>query len=271
MVGDVATKLFEDAQELLARIVTEERFSVRATFGFFPAARVGDDLEVYTDDARKTVKARLHTLRQQSAKRAGQPNYALADFVAAKGSGIDDYIGGFAVGVHGADAFAREFGAVYDDYNAILVKALADRLAEAFAERLHERVRKEFWGYAPEEALSSDELIRERYRGIRPAPGYPASPDHTEKRTLFELLDAERTAGLTLTESYAMHPGAAVSGLYFAHPEARYFGVGKLNRDQLEDYAARKGITLTEAERWLGPNLAYDADAEKLTTLELVK
>ena len=271
VVGEVASKLFDDAQDLLNRIVTEERFRARATFGFFPAARVGDDLEVYTDDTRKTLRTRLHTLRQQSAKRAGQPNYALADFVAAKGSGVDDYVGGFAVGIHGADEFAREFEVTHDDYNAILVKALADRLAEAFAERLHERVRKEFWGYAPNETLSSDELIRERYRGIRPAPGYPASPDHTEKRTLFELLDAERTAGITLTESYAMYPGAAVSGLYFAHPEARYFGVGKLNKDQLEDYAARKGMTLTEAERWLAPNLSYDPDAEKQATLELVK
>ncbi len=261
VVGEVATKLFEDAQELLRRIVSEKRFRARATFGFFPAARVGDDLELYTDDTRKTVKTRLHTLRQQAAKRAGQPNYALADFVSPKDSGVQDYVGGFAVSVHGADEFAREFEAMHDDYNAILVKALADRLAEAFAERLHERVRKEFWGYAPDEQLSNDELIRERYQGIRPAPGYPASPDHTEKRTLFDLLDAGKTAGITLTESYAMYPGAAVSGFYFAHPEARYFGVGKLAKDQLGDYAARKGMTLGEAERWLAPNLSYDPDA----------
>ncbi len=264
VVGDVATKLFEDAQELLGRIVTEKRFRARATFGFFPAARVGDDVEVYTDDSRGTVRARLYTLRQQSAKRAGQPNYALADFVAPKDSGVNDYVGGFAVGIHGADEFARKFEAEHDDYNAILVKALADRLAEAFAERLHERVRKEFWGYAPDERLSSDELIRERYRGIRPAPGYPACPDHTEKRTLFELLDAEQTVDITLTESYAMHPGAAVSGFYFAHPESRYFGVGKLNKDQLEDYAVRKGMTLSEAERWLGPNLGYEPRSENV-------
>ena len=266
VVGDVASKLFEDAQGLLGQIVAEKRFRARGTFGFFPAARAGDDLEVYTDDSREIVRTRLHTLRQQSAKRAGQPNYALADFVAPKGSGVSDYVGGFAVGIHGADAFAQEFRTAHDDYNAILVQALADRLAEAFAERLHERVRKAFWGYAPDEALSSDDLIRERYRGIRPAPGYPAAPDHTEKRTLFELLDAERTAGITLTESYAMHPGAAVSGLYFAHPESRYFGVGKLNRDQVEDYAARKGMSLVEAERWLAPNLAYDPQTAPVVT-----
>ncbi len=271
VVGEVATKLFEDAQELLARSVAEKRFTARATFGFFPAARVGDDLELYTDDARQTLKAQLHTLRQQTAKRAGQPNYALADFVAAKDSGVQDYVGGFAVSIHGADEFAREFEAVHDDYNAILVKALADRLAEAFAERLHERVRQEFWGYAPDERFTNDELIRERYQGIRPAPGYPASPDHTEKRTLFDLLDAEQTAGITLTESYAMYPGAAVSGFYFAHPEARYFGVGKLAKDQLQDYAARKGMTLGAAERWLAPNLSYDPDVEKQTALEFVK
>ena len=268
VVGEVATKLFEDAQELLRRIVTEKRFTARAVFGLFPAARVGDDLELYTDDTRKTVRTRLHTLRQQTAKRAGQPNFALADFVAPRDSGVQDYVGGFAVSVHGADAFAREFEKTHDDYNAILVKALADRLAEAFAERLHERVRKEFWGYAPDEEFSNDELIRERYQGIRPAPGYPASPDHTEKRILFDLLDAEKTAGITLTESYAMYPGAAVSGFYFAHPEARYFGVGKLSKDQLEDYAARKGMTLEEAERWLAPNLSYDPDvAEVLAPL----
>ena len=266
VVGDVATKLFEDAQELLKRIVSEKRFTARAAFGFFPAARVGDDLELYTDDTRQTVRTRLHTLRQQNAKRAGQPNYALADFVAAKDSGIEnkaqDYVGGFAVSIHGADEFAHEFEKTQDDYNAILVKALADRLAEAFAERLHERVRQEFWGYAPDEQLSNDELIRERYQGIRPAPGYPASPDHTEKRTLFELLDAEKTAGITLTESYAMYPGAAVSGFYFAHPDARYFGVGKISKDQVADYAARKGMTLPEAERWLAPNLGYEPQAE---------
>ena len=175
---------------------------------------------------------------------------------------MQDYVGGFAVSIHGADAFAREFEATHDDYNAILVKALADRLAEAFAERLHERVRQEFWGYAPDEELTNDELIRERYQGIRPAPGYPAAPDHTEKRTLFELLDAEKTAGITLTESYAMHPGAAVSGFYFAHSEARYFGVGKISKDQVADYAPRKGMTLAEAERWLAPNLGYEPETE---------
>ncbi len=272
VVGEAASRLFEDAQELLQRIVRENRFRANGVFGFFPAARVGDDLELYTDDTRQTVRTHFRTLRQQSAKRAGQPNYALADFVASKDSGLKDYVGGFAVSIHGADEFAREFEKTHDDYNAILVKALADRLAEAFAERLHERVRKEFWGYAADEDLSNDDLIRERYQGIRPAPGYPASPEHTEKRTLFELLDAENTAGITLTESYAMYPGAAVSGLYFAHPESRYFGVGKLQKDQVEDYAKRKGMSLEEAERWLAPNLGYEPQVEEVAgVLEAAK
>ena len=268
VVGEVATKLFEDAQELLRRIVLKNGLRRGQRSGFFRRRGWGMTSSCTPTTPRKTVRTRLHTLRQQTAKRAGQPNYALADFVAAKDSGtenkVQDYVGGFAVSIHGADEFAREFEKTHDDYNAILVKALADRFAEAFAERLHERVRKEFWGYAPDEKLSNDELIRERYRGIRPAPGYPASPDHTEKRILFDLLDAEETAGITLTESYAMYPGAAVSGFYLAHPEARYFGVGKIAKDQVEDYATRKGMTVEEAERWLAPNLSYDPDVTEV-------
>jgi 5-methyltetrahydrofolate--homocysteine methyltransferase len=269
VVGEAARKLFEDAQTMLGALVADKTLRARAVVGFFPAARVGDDIELYTDERREQVRAVLHTLRQQGGKRAGQPNLALADFVAPKG-GPGDYVGGFAVSVHGAEALAAAFERDHDDYGAILVKALADRLAEAFAERLHERVRRELWGYAPDEALTNDELIRERYRGIRPAPGYPAQPDHTEKRTLFRLLDAERLAGVQLTESYAMYPSAAVSGLYFAHPEARYFGVGKLGRDQVEDYAARKGVRLEETERWLAPNLAYNPGAPQEAEQEVL-
>jgi 5-methyltetrahydrofolate--homocysteine methyltransferase len=192
----------------------------------------------------------------------GRPNFALADFVAPKDTGIADHIGGFTVTAGDTvDAIAKRYEAANDDYNAILVKALADRLAEAFAERMHQRVRTDFWGYAPDEALTNEELIAEKYRGIRPAPGYPACPDHTEKRTLFDLLDAEKHTGVTLTEGWAMWPASSVSGFYFSHPEARYFGVGKIERDQVEDYARRKGMTLDEAERWLAPNLHYEPEA----------
>ena len=259
LVGEEARALFNDAQTLLTRIINEKLLTAKGVVGFYPANSVADDLEIYTDESRQHVRTVLHTLRQQGEKREGQPNLALADYVAPKTSGVGDYLGGFAVAIHGADALAGAFEREHDDYNAILVKALADRLAEAFAERLHERVRREFWGYAADERLSSDDLIFERYRGIRPAPGYPAQPDHTEKRALFALLDAE-TTGLILTESYAMHPAAAVSGLYFAHSEARYFAVGKIQRDQVEDYAARKGMRVAEVERWLGPNLAYEPE-----------
>jgi 5-methyltetrahydrofolate--homocysteine methyltransferase len=204
----------------------------------------------------------VHTLRQQMAKPPGRPNLALADYVAPRESGVPDWLGAFAVSAgEGLDALVAEFEAAHDDYSAILAKALADRLAEAFAERLHERVRQEFWGYARDEALANEDLIREQYQGIRPAPGYPACPDHTEKRTLFDLLQAERNAGISLTESYAMLPGAAVSGWYFWRPEARYFGVGKVERDQVEDYARRKGTDLATMERWLAPNLNYDRSA----------
>ena len=200
-----------------------------------------------------------HTLRQQNAKAEGKPNWCLADFVAPKSSGKQDYLGAFAVTAGlGIEPHVARFEAAHDDYSAILLKALADRLAEAFAERLHERVRREFWGYAPDEQLTNDALIREEYRGIRPAPGYPAQPDHTEKTILFDLLQAERRTGVKLTESYAMWPGSSVCGLYFSHPEAHYFGVAKVERDQVEDYAARKNMTIAEVERWLSPILNYD-------------
>ncbi len=260
VVGVEAKKLFADAQNLLKEIVEKKLLTAKAVFGFYPANSVGDDLELYTDDTRTNVLTSLHTLRQQVGKREGQPNLALADYVAPKDSGVADYIGGFAVTTGlGADELAQTFEAELDDYSAIMVKALADRLAEAFAEHLHERVRTSYWGYAPDESLDNDALIRERYRGIRPAPGYPACPDHTEKGTLFDVLNAERI-GVHLTESYAMHPAASVSGLLFAHPESRYFAVGKIGRDQVEDYAARKRMSVREVERWLAPNLGYEPE-----------
>ncbi len=256
--GPAATSLFRDAGTLLDRIVRERLLGARAVFGFFPANSVGDDIELYTDDSRSETTTVIHTLRQQMIKPPGRPNLALADFVAPKESGVADHIGAFAVTAGtGIEALVASFEATHDDYNAILTKALADRLAEAFAEFLHQRVRREFWGYAPDEALDSEGLIKERYQGIRPAPGYPACPDHTEKRTLFDLLRAEQGAGITLTESYAMLPAASVSGYYFWHPESQYFGVGKVGRDQVEDYARRKGMDLATAERWLSPNLNY--------------
>ncbi len=239
-------------------IVREKWFKAQATIGFWPANAVGDDIAVYADDSRKQQIATFHTLRQQLEKREGRFNSALSDFIAPVSSGVPDYIGAFVVtaGI-GEDVIADRFKNANDDYSSILCKALADRLAEAFAERMHARVRREFWGYAPDEALTPDQLILEQYQGIRPAPGYPAQPDHTEKATLFALLDAEKTAGVKLTESYAMWPGSSVSGLYFSHPESFYFGVGKIERDQVEDYAARKGWRVAEAERWLAPVLNY--------------
>jgi 5-methyltetrahydrofolate--homocysteine methyltransferase len=253
--GTQARSLFEDAQRLLRTIVQNGQLEARAVFGMFPANAVGDDIEVYADETRSTVVARLHTLRQQNDKPPGMPNLALADFIAPRG--VPDWIGAFTVttGV-GADELAAQFLAQHDDYNAIMVKALADRLAEAFAEHLHERVRREFWGYAENEQLTNEQLIDEDYQGIRPAPGYPACPDHTEKATLFQLLDSTQAIGVHLTESYAMYPAAAVSGWYFAHPKAQYFGVGRIYRDQLEDYAVRKGLPIDVAERWLAPSLA---------------
>jgi 5-methyltetrahydrofolate--homocysteine methyltransferase len=258
VVGEVATSLFADAQTMLKLIVDEKWFTAKATIGFWPANAEGDDIRVYADESRGSEIATFHTLRQQLDKREGRFNTALSDFIAPGASGIPDYIGAFVVtaGI-GEDIIADRFKNANDDYSSILCKALADRLAEAFAERMHQRVRTEFWGTAPDEALSPDDLILEKYKGIRPAPGYPAQPDHTEKATLFRLLDAENTAGVKLTESYAMWPGSSVSGLYFGHPESAYFGVGKIERDQVEDYAARKGWSVAEAERWLAPVLNY--------------
>ncbi len=256
--GAAARALFADAQAMLERLVAEKWLTARAVIGFWPAASSGDDIILYKDETRKSVVAALHTLRQQLARERVMPDLALADFVATA-SGKPDYIGGFVVtaGI-GEEVHAARFKADKDDYNAILLSALADRLAEAFAERMHQRVRKEFWAYAPDEALTKEKLIAEAYRGIRPAPGYPAQPDHTEKGTLFRLLDAEKNSGVKLTESFAMWPSSSVCGLYFSHPEARYFGVGKIERDQVEDYARRKDWTIQEAERWLGPLLNYD-------------
>ena len=260
--GDEARKLFGDAQELLDRVVEKRWLTARAVFGLFPASALqNDSLEVYTDESRERVLTHLYFLRQQKQKPPGKPNHSLADFVAPKATGLDDHIGLFAVTAGlGADEAARRFEKENDVYNAIMVKALADRLAEAFAELLHRRVRREFWGYAADEALDTDAIIREEYRGIRPAPGYPACPEHTEKRTLWMLLDAEANAGISLTESCAMSPGAAVSGYYFSHPESRYFGVSDIDRDQAADYADRKGWALEEAEKWLSPNLVYDPE-----------
>ena len=257
--GEAARTLFEDGQKILQQMIDEKRVSAKAAIGFWPANRRGDDIVLYTDETREKELTTLHHLRQQDDKAPGKPMMTLSDFVAPEGDGPVDYVGGFAVttGI-GAEEFSLEFKDRNDDYNAIMVKALADRLAEAFAEHLHERVRKEFWGYAEDEALRNDDLIRERYRGIRPAPGYPACPDHTEKATLFDLLDAPANAGLELTEHFAMFPTAAVSGWYFSHPESKYFAVGKIGVDQVEDYATRKGISKAEAERWLAPSLAYD-------------
>jgi len=257
--GSEAKKLFDDAQAMLDTIINEQWLKARAVIGLFPANAVGDDIEVYTDSSRSEVKTVLHNLRQQQEKPPGKPNLCLTDFIAPKDIGKADYIGGFAVtaGI-GIDKKVAEFEADHDDYNSIMLKALADRLAEAFAERMHQRVRKEFWGYAADESLSNEELIKETYKGIRPAAGYPASPDHTEKDLLWDLLDAEKTAGITLTESKAMVPTAAVSGIYYAHPEASYFAVSKINREQVEEYAKRKGMNIAEAERWLSPNLGYD-------------
>jgi 5-methyltetrahydrofolate--homocysteine methyltransferase len=262
--GEAARRLYEDAQEMLDRVVEERWLRARGVFGLFPANRVGgEDIAVYTDESRTAVRTTLHQLRQQTEGRDGSPRKSLADFVAPKETGLRDHVGAFAVtaGLGSAERVAA-FKAANDDYSAIMLEALADRLAEAFAERLHERVRREFWGYAADEHLDNDALIAEKYRGIRPAPGYPACPEHTEKRTIWELLDVEATTGITLTESMAMWPGAAVSGLYFAHPQARYFVLGRLGRDQVEDYARRKGWTLVEAERWLSPNLGYRTDDE---------
>ncbi|HSH41563.1 MAG TPA: vitamin B12 dependent-methionine synthase activation domain-containing protein, partial [Arenicellales bacterium] len=263
--GEAARTLLSDARDMLKRIVEERWLDARAAIGFWPANTVGDDdIEVYADADRTRVLTTLHTLRQQAVMREGRPNLALADFIAPKDSGVGDYIGAFVVSTgFGLDKVVADFEKRHDDYSAILAKALADRLAEAFAERMHEMVRKEYWGYAPDEDLDNNALIREEYQGIRPAPGYPACPDHTEKGLLFKLLEAEKRTGVKLTENYAMLPGAAVSGLYFSHPDSRYFGVNKLARDQVEDYARRKGLTVKQTERWLAHVLGYDPEDEQ--------
>ncbi|WP_249522267.1 methionine synthase [Modestobacter marinus] len=257
--GEAARRLYEDAQAMLDQIVAERWLRASGVFGLFPASQVdGDSIEVYTDETRTAVRATLHQLRQQTEGRDGSPRKSLADFVAPQATGLRDHVGAFAVtaGLGSAEKVA-EFKKANDDYSAILLESLADRLAEAFAERLHERVRTEFWAYAPDEHLDADGLIAEKYAGIRPAPGYPACPEHTEKQTIWDLLDVEAATGIQLTESMAMWPGAAVSGLYFAHPQSRYFVLGRIGRDQVEDYARRKGWTVAEAERWLSPNLGY--------------
>jgi 5-methyltetrahydrofolate--homocysteine methyltransferase len=256
--GAEARKLFADANALLDRLVQSGELKARGVVGIFPANSVGDDIEVYEDESRARVRCVFRTLRQQKKVQNRELRYALADYLLPRDSGVVDYIGGFAVtaGI-GADELVRSFEAAHDDYSAILVKAVADRLAESFAERLHERVRRELWAYSPDEDLTNEELIRSSYRGIRPAPGYPACPDHTEKPVLWKLLDVERSTGIRLTETFAMVPAASVSGYYFAHPEARYFGLGVIGRDQVSDYAARKGMRLDEAEAWLAPNLGY--------------
>jgi len=260
--GEAARKLWDDAQAMLDRLTEEGWLRARGVVGLFPANRVdGEDIEVYTDESRSAVRTTLHHLRQQGEHRRGLPNRSLADYVAPKETGIADYVGGFAVTAgHGVQERIMQFKAELDDYSAILLESLADRLAEAFAERLHERVRKELWGYAPDEDLDNVGLIKERYDGIRPAPGYPACPDHTEKALLWELLDVEAATGIELTESMAMWPGAAVSGFYFSHPESQYFVLGRLAQDQVADYARRKGWALKEAERWLSPNLGYEPE-----------
>ena len=259
MIGEAARQLYEDGQRMLDRIIAEKLLQAKAAIGLFPAAGVGDDIVVNNGEGTLTV---IHCLRQQMEKPPGRPNYSLADFVAPQDSGKEDYVGMFAVtaGI-GLDELVAHFEAQHDDYCAILSKALADRLAEALAEYMHKRVREELWAYSEPVALDNDALIREEYRGIRPAPGYPACPDHTEKGELFRVLDASQTAGIKLTESFAMLPAASVSGYYFSHPQAAYFGIGRINRDQVEDYARRKGMDVAVVERWLAPNLAYEPGA----------
>ncbi|WP_188780839.1 methionine synthase [Marmoricola endophyticus] len=259
--GEAASKLYEDAQEMLDTLIEEKWLTAKGVIGFFPAASVGDDIEVYADDSRAEVRATLHHLRQQGEHRQGVAHKALSDYVAPKDAGLADHVGGFAVtaGLGSAERVAA-FKEANDDYSAILLESLADRLAEAFAERMHQRVRQEFWGFQPEEDLDNADLIAEKYRGIRPAPGYPACPEHTEKQTLWDLLEVEETTGITLTESMAMWPGAAVSGWYFSHPDSQYFVVGRLGQDQVEDYAKRKGWDLRTAEKWLSANLGYQPD-----------
>ena len=258
-MGKQARELFDDAQELLERIAAKNLLIPRGVYALWPANAVGDDVHVYADDARTEKIATFYFLRQQMQKPAAQFNHGLADYIAPAARRSDsqpqqDHLGGFAVSIHGADELAEEFKRQHDDYSAIMTKALADRLAEAFAEYLHKEARIA-WGFGRDEQLSNADLIREKYRGIRPAAGYPACPDHAEKRTLFDLLDAENNAGIKLTESFAMHPGASVSGLYFSHPDSKYFGVGQIGRDQAVDYAARRSEAVSAVEKRLAPNL----------------
>jgi 5-methyltetrahydrofolate--homocysteine methyltransferase len=268
-VGEAATQLFNDAQKLLKQIIDEKLLTARAVVGFWPANTVGHDtIQIFKDESREEIQTEFFTLRQQSEKAPGVPNLAFSDFVAPKETGREDYIGGFAVTAGlGIEKLLEKYEQEHDDYSSIMVKALADRLAEAFAERLHQRVREEFWGYDPAENLSNEDLIQEKYKGVRPAPGYPGCPDHTEKITLFELLDAENTTGIRLTENLAMYPASSVSGLYYAHPESRYFGLGRIGKDQVEDIAERKNMPLPELERWLAPNLNYDPASVPVTAL----
>jgi 5-methyltetrahydrofolate--homocysteine methyltransferase len=258
-MGEAASNLYADARRMLKELIAGGWLTARAVVGLFPANSVGDDVEIYTDETRQEVLTTLNFLRQQKGKPEGQPHECLADYVAPKVSGVRDWFGAFAVtaGV-GIEEHVARFERAHDDYSAIMLKALADRLAEAAAEHFHERVRRELWSYMAAEALTNEQLVREEYRGIRPAPGYPACPDHTEKAKLWTLLDVETNAGIRLTESYAMYPTAAVSGWYIAHPEARYFALGKIDREQVEDYARRKGMPLTEVQRWLAANLGYE-------------
>ena len=258
VVGEEATRVYQDAQAMLKRIVDEKLLTAHAVFGLFPANTVGDDdIEVYTDEARTHEIARFCHLRQQTLRPDNNPYTSLADFVAPRSSGVHDYIGAFVVtaGLN-IEPILKELEKDHNDYLSIMVKALADRLAEAFAEHLHERIRKEFWGYAPAEQLSNEQLIRGKYQGIRPAHGYPACPDHTEKTVLFDLLDAKNKIGVELTESMAMMPAASVSGLYFSHPDSHYFGLGKIDEDQLHDYAKRKGMSVEQMRKWLSPVMA---------------
>src|SRR6185436_7352686 len=258
-----AKKLFDDAQKLLQEIVDQKLLTARATYGFFPANSAGDDVELYTDDSRTPVLTTFHFLRQQMEKPGGQFNHSLADFIAPKDSGRADYLGAFAVTAgHGVPELCARFEKDHDDYNSIMTKALADRLAEAFAEYLHKKARED-WGYGRNENLTNEELIRESYRGIRPAAGYPACPDHTEKQILWRLLDVEKNTGIKLTESCAMWPASSVSGLYFTHADSKYFAVGKIGRDQILDYQVRKGMDVPAIERWLSPYLNYDPDSGK--------
>jgi 5-methyltetrahydrofolate--homocysteine methyltransferase len=257
-VGHQAEVLYEDALKLLKQIVSDNLLTAKGVIGFFPAVGVGDDIRIFRDEGRQQEGSVIHHLRQQISKSHGQPNRCLADYVAPEESGLKDWIGAFSVTVgYGVDTLSKRFEKDEDDYKKILLKALADRFAEAFAERMHERVRKEFWGYAKDEVMDNESLIREKYRGIRPAPGYPSCPDHTEKSNLWDLLDVERHTGITLTENYAMIPAASVSGWYFSHPDSTYFGLGRISRGQVTDYARRKGMKVKAVEKWLAPHLGY--------------